>query len=69
MDLKELTQKLKEINKMGFIKTHRAGDTGIGKTLEDLLNIPENPGWLFHLTKFISISSSIYLVNIFTFIG
>jgi len=42
MDLKELTQKLKEINKMGFIKTHRAGDTGIGKTLEDLLNIPEN---------------------------
>ena len=27
---------------MGFIKTHRKGDTGIGKTLEDLLGIKEN---------------------------
>ena len=27
---------------MGWIKTHRAGPTGIGKTLEDLLGIPEN---------------------------
>ncbi len=27
---------------MGFIKTHRRGDTGIGKTLEDLLGIKEN---------------------------
>jgi len=42
MDLKELKQKLEEIKKMGFVKTHRAGDTGIGKTLEDLLGIPEN---------------------------
>lgn len=27
---------------MGYIKTHRAGNTGIGKTLEDLLEIKEN---------------------------
>ena len=27
---------------MGWIRTHRAGPTGIGKTLEDLLGIPEN---------------------------
>jgi len=27
---------------MGFIKTHRTGYTGIGKTLEDLLGIIEN---------------------------
>ncbi|MBU1246684.1 hypothetical protein KJ973_00255 [Patescibacteria group bacterium] len=27
---------------MGFVKTHRAHDTGIGKTLEDLLGIKEN---------------------------
>lgn len=39
---KELIQKLKKIRKMGWIKTHRAGNTGIGKTLEDLLGITEN---------------------------
>ena len=27
---------------MGFVKTHRSGNTGIGKTLEDLLGIDEN---------------------------
>ncbi|OYD16208.1 hypothetical protein CH333_03940 [candidate division WOR-3 bacterium JGI_Cruoil_03_44_89] len=27
---------------MGYVKTHRAGNTGIGKTLEDLLGIKEN---------------------------
>ena len=27
---------------MGWITTHRSGPTGIGKTLEDLLGIPEN---------------------------
>lgn len=30
------------IKSSGWIKTHRAGSTGIGKTLEDLLGIPEN---------------------------
>jgi len=38
----ELIQNLKKIKEMGYIKTHRAGNTGIGKTLEDLLGIEEN---------------------------
>jgi len=38
----ELITKLKEIKARGFVKTHRAGPTGIGKTLEDLLGIQEN---------------------------
>jgi len=38
----ELVNKLKEIKKMGYVKTHRSGNTGIGKTLEDLLGIREN---------------------------
>lgn len=42
MTQEELVQKLQEIREMGFVLTHRAHDTGIGKTLEDLLNIEEN---------------------------
>ena len=42
MNLKTLKKKLREIKKMGFVKTHRRGNTGIGKTLEDLLGIKEN---------------------------
>jgi len=38
----ELIEKLKEIREEGYIQTHRTGDTGIGKTLEDLLGIEEN---------------------------
>jgi hypothetical protein len=38
----ELIEKLKKIKEMGWIRTHRAGTTGIGKTLEDLLGITEN---------------------------
>lgn len=38
----ELVEKLKEVKNLSFIKTHRAGNTGIGKTLEDLLGINEN---------------------------
>lgn len=41
-DLNELISKLKIIKEMGFVQTHRPHDTGIGKTLEDLLEIPEN---------------------------
>ncbi len=41
-EFEEIIKKLKEINSMGWIKTHRAGTTGIGKTLEDLLGIKEN---------------------------
>jgi len=38
----KLIKGLKSIKKMGYIKTHRAGTTGVGKTLEDLLGIEEN---------------------------
>ena len=42
MTYPEIKRKLKEVKEMGYIKTHRAGNTGIGKTLEDLLGIEEN---------------------------
>ena len=42
MDLSTLKKELQKIKKLGFVPTHRTGDTGIGKTLEDLLNIKEN---------------------------
>lgn len=41
-EYEKLIQRLKEIKRSGYIKTHRTGDTGIGKTLEDLLGIEEN---------------------------
>lgn len=31
-----------KVKNLGFVKTHRSGPTGIGKTLEDLLGIAEN---------------------------
>ena len=34
----EMISGLKELREKGFVKTHRAGDTGIGKTLEDLFS-------------------------------
>jgi hypothetical protein len=49
----EIIKKLKEIKKMGYIKTRRAGNTGVGKTLEDLLGIKENniPGPNAHMIE------------------
>ena len=38
----EVIQILREIKEIGYIRTHRTGNTGIGKTLEDLLGIEEN---------------------------
>ncbi len=38
----DLVAGLKKIKEVGFVQTHRIGDTGIGKTLEDLLDISEN---------------------------
>jgi hypothetical protein len=38
----EIIENLKKIKEMGYIKSHRKGNTGIGKTLEDLLGITEN---------------------------
>ncbi len=42
MNLNQLKLKLAKIKKLGFVQTHRTGNTGIGKTLEDLLGIKEN---------------------------
>ncbi|MFW9849989.1 MAG: MvaI/BcnI family restriction endonuclease [Candidatus Thorarchaeota archaeon] len=42
MDFDEFMRKIEEIRDEGFIPTHRTGDTGIGKTLEDKLGITEN---------------------------
>lgn len=38
----QLVDQLPRIKAMGWITTHRPGDTGVGKTLEDLLHIKEN---------------------------
>lgn len=40
--LEEFIYEFTQIKNMGWIKTHRSGNTGIGKTLEDLLGIAEN---------------------------
>jgi hypothetical protein len=42
MNYEEFLKRMKEIKEMGYVKSHRMGDTGIGKTLEDLLGITEN---------------------------
>lgn len=42
MNYDEFLKKIKEIKDAGYVKSHRRGDTGIGKTLEDLLGITEN---------------------------
>ncbi|MEK7473367.1 MAG: MvaI/BcnI family restriction endonuclease [Patescibacteria group bacterium] len=42
MDLNTLKKELQRVKRLGFVPTHRVGDTGIGKTLEDLLHIKEN---------------------------
>jgi hypothetical protein len=38
----KLVANLKQIKEKNYIKTHRTGNTGIGKTLEDELSIKEN---------------------------
>ena len=33
---------IEQVEKKGFIPSHRTGDTGVGKTLEDELGVEEN---------------------------
>ncbi|HLB32499.1 MAG TPA: MvaI/BcnI family restriction endonuclease [Patescibacteria group bacterium] len=40
--LNEVKNKLKEVNTIGWISSNRVHDTGIGKTLEDLMGLEEN---------------------------
>ncbi|MFH0766092.1 MAG: MvaI/BcnI family restriction endonuclease [Calditrichota bacterium] len=42
MPFQEIIDRLSFLKEQGFIRTHRSGNTGIGKTLEDLLGIEEN---------------------------
>ena len=42
MNLSEFVKKFEEIKAMGWVKSKRRGNTGIGYTLEELLGIPEN---------------------------
>src|SRR3989304_4034604 len=42
MNYDEFVEKIKQIKNRGFVPSNRPGDTGIGKTLEDLLDISEN---------------------------
>jgi hypothetical protein len=42
MEYPEFQRKIAQIKEMGYVQSHRRGDTGIGKTLEDLLGITEN---------------------------
>ena len=42
MEYREFQRKIVQIKGMGYVQSHRKGDTGIGKTLEDLLGITEN---------------------------
>lgn len=40
--LDDFVREFTKIKNQGWIRTHRSGPTGVGKTLEDLLGIPEN---------------------------
>ena len=42
MNYQEFLRKICKIKAMGYVPSHRKGPTGIGKTLEDLLEITEN---------------------------
>ena len=40
--LDDFIREYTKVKEIGWIKTHRSGPSGIGKTIEDLLGIPEN---------------------------
>lgn len=42
MNYNEFLKRITEIKEMNYVRSHRKGDTGIGKTIEDLLGITEN---------------------------
>lgn len=42
MNYDEFVKRLREISELQWVKSHRNGPTGVGKTLEDLLDIHEN---------------------------
>ena len=42
LNLEEFIARFQKVKALGWLPTHRVGQTGIGKTLEDLLGIAEN---------------------------
>ena len=65
----ELIDRLKVLKDEGFVKTRRSGNTGVGKTLEDLLgvkenNIPDPDGYMTELKSGRKNSSS--MLSLFT---
>ncbi len=40
--LKQLTEKLRNIQKMGYVPTVRGHDGGVGNTIDNLLGLSEN---------------------------
>ncbi len=42
MELDEFVTRFHDLKSQGFVASHRRGPTGVGKTLEDLLDLPEN---------------------------
>ena len=40
--IEKFKRDFKEIKEKGFVESHRAHDTGIGKTFEDLVKVKEN---------------------------
>lgn len=69
-DIYEFIEEFVEICNQGKIPSHRAGDTGIGKTLEDLLNIVENdnqaPDFADYELKAHRINGSNSMITLFT---
>lgn len=41
-NLEDFIDTFEEVKLLNWVQTHRSGSTGVGKTLEDLLEIPEN---------------------------
>jgi len=41
-NITKFTEAFKKVKALGKIKTNRSGNTGIGKTLEDIMNVEEN---------------------------
>ena len=39
-DLEDFIDAFDEVKLLNWVQTHRSGPTGVGKTLEDLLEIP-----------------------------
>ena len=42
MNRKLIIEKFNEVKKIGYVKSHRENNTGIGKTFEDFMGVEEN---------------------------